>query len=70
MFMPKLAGGRADSRILPHDFAGCRSPEEYRTIFPTKTIEYLIYGRHILGHSPPDCFLTRFLQKTQCGLIV
>jgi glycosyltransferase involved in cell wall biosynthesis len=56
--------------VLPHGFSGNSSPDEYRTIFPTKTIEYLICGRPILAHTPPDCYLTRFLRKHQCALIV
>jgi glycosyltransferase involved in cell wall biosynthesis len=66
--LPRL--GEADFLILPHGFTGSRSQEEYRTIFPTKTIEYLISGRPILAHSPPDCFLTRFLRTNECALIV
>ena len=50
--------GKADILVLPHGFTGTRSPEEYQTIFPTKTIEYLISGRPI-SHSPAGCFLTR-----------
>jgi glycosyltransferase involved in cell wall biosynthesis len=46
------------------------SDAEYQTIFPTKTIEYLICGRPILAHTPPNCFLTRFLQQWDCALIV
>ena len=60
----------ADIVVLPHGFSGRYSPEEYRTIFPTKTIEYLICGRPILAHAPPDCFLTRFLREHDCALIV
>lgn len=60
----------ADIVMLPHGFSGSLSAEEYRTIFPTKTIEYLICGRPILAHSPPGSFLTRFLTRYQCALIV
>ncbi len=60
----------ADIVVLPHGFTGNSSPDEYRTIFPTKTIEYLICGRPILAHTPPDCYLTRFLRNHQCALIV
>ena len=66
--LPRL--GEADVVLLPHGFAGSWAPEEYRTIFPTKMIEYLLCGRPILAHSPPDCFLTRFLRKNDCALIV
>ena len=50
----------ADIVVLPHGFTGESAPEEYGTMFPTKTIEYLISGRPILAHTPPDCYLTRF----------
>jgi glycosyltransferase involved in cell wall biosynthesis len=60
----------ADVLILPHGFTGSMSPEEYQTIFPTKTIEYLMSGRPILAHSPPGCFLTRFLRENECALVV
>jgi hypothetical protein len=60
----------ADIVILPHGFTGGYSPEEYRTMFPTKTIEYLLCGRPILAHAPPNCYLTRFLSEHQCARIV
>lgn len=60
----------ADIVVLPHGFSGGLSPEEYRTIFPTRTIEYLICERPILAHTPPDCYLTRFLKAHACALIV
>jgi glycosyltransferase involved in cell wall biosynthesis len=61
---------QADFVVLPHGFSGGYPMEEYRTIFPTRTIEYLICGRPILAHSPPDCYLTRFLREHGCALIV
>lgn len=61
---------RADIVVLPHGFTGGLPEVEYRTIFPTRTIEYLICGRPILAHAPPDCYLTRFLRKHNCALIV
>jgi glycosyltransferase involved in cell wall biosynthesis len=64
----RLAG--ADVLVLPHGFTGSMSAEEYQTIFPTKTIEYLMSGRPILAHTPPGCFLTRFLRENDCALIV
>jgi glycosyltransferase involved in cell wall biosynthesis len=66
--LPRL--GEADVLFLPHGFTGSRSLEEYRTIFPTKTINYLLAGRPILAHMPSDCFVTRFLRQNQCALIV
>lgn len=60
----------ADIVLLAHGFTGGLSVEEYETIFPTKTIEYLICGRPILAHAPPHCFLTRFLREHACALVV
>jgi glycosyltransferase involved in cell wall biosynthesis len=60
----------ADVVVLPHGFHGGLSDEEYRTIFPTKTIEYLICGRPILAHMPREAFLTRFLREHGCALVV
>ena len=62
--------GEADIVLLPHGFTGSLSEEEYRTIFPTKTLEYLICGRPILAHSPSGSFLTRFLKRHDCALVV
>lgn len=59
-----------DVMLLPHGFSGGYHPVEYETIFPTKTIEYLISGRPILAHSPPGVFLTRFLREHDCALVV
>lgn len=61
---------KCDLMLLPHGFTGNFAPEEYRTIFPTKTIEYLISCRPILAHSPPGVFLTRFLKEHDCALVV
>jgi len=60
----------SDIVVLPHGLTGDYALEEYRTIFPTKTIEYLLCGRPILAHTPPDGYLTRFLKEHQCALIV
>ena len=60
----------ADIVLLPHGFSGASSPEEYRTIFPTRTIEYLICNRPILAHVAPDCYLARFLREHECALVV
>jgi glycosyltransferase involved in cell wall biosynthesis len=61
---------QADIVVLPHGFTGGYSQEEYRTIFPTRTIEYLLCGRPILAHSPRDSYLTRFLKEHECALVV
>ena len=59
-----------DILLLPHGFQGATSQLEYDTIFPTRTISYLISNRPILAHAPPDCFLTRWLRKHDCAEIV
>jgi glycosyltransferase involved in cell wall biosynthesis len=61
---------QADIVLLPHGFHGSLPSEEYRTIFPTRTIEYLLCGRPILAHTPPNCYLTRFLKTHECALVV
>jgi hypothetical protein len=60
----------ADVLLLPHGLQTEASETERLTIFPTKTIEYLISGRPILAHTPPDCYLTRFLREQDCALVV
>ena len=62
--------GQADIVVLAHGFHGGLSADEYRTIFPTKTVEYLICGRPILAHAPAGCDLTRFLLEHDCALVV
>jgi glycosyltransferase involved in cell wall biosynthesis len=59
-----------DILIHPHGFKGLMQPIEYETIFPTKTLEYLISQRPIIAHLPHDCFLAEFYRKHGCALIV
>jgi hypothetical protein len=59
-----------DVMFLPHGFCGPLSDVEYNTIFPTRTIPYLLTGRPILAHSPPSSFLNRWLRQHDCALIV
>ena len=61
---------QSDILLLPHGFTGPFHEVEYQTIFPTKTIEYLISGRPILAHTPPGVLLTRFLKQHDCALVV
>ncbi|MGA2030819.1 MAG: glycosyltransferase [Thermoguttaceae bacterium] len=62
---------QADIVLLPHGLTGTSRPEEeFLTIFPTKTIEYLICGRPILAHSTRGSYLTRFLREHDCALVV
>lgn len=60
----------AEVVLLPHGFTGGLSEDEYRTIFPTKTIEMLISGRPILAHAPANSYLARFLREHDCALVV
>ncbi len=59
-----------DILLLPHGLVGGLSQMEYDTIFPTRTIPYLTSVRPMLAHSPPDCFLTRWLRQHDCAEIV
>jgi len=44
--------------------------DELRTIFPTKTPEYLASGRPILVHCPEHYYLARFFTENRCGEVV
>ena len=44
--------------------------DELSTIFPTKSIEYLLSGVPILVHCPIDYFLSDFFVQNKCGLVV
>jgi len=44
--------------------------DELRTIFPTKTPEYLASGRPILCHCPSHYYLARFLREHECAEVV
>lgn len=61
---------QADILFLPHGFSDRESIEEIETVFPTRTIEYLIAGRPILAHVPEKCYIADFLREHQCALIV
>lgn len=64
----KLA--EADLLFLPHGFTGGLKPIEYATIFPTRTIPYLLSGVPIIAHSPPSSFLTQWLVQHDCAEVV
>lgn len=61
---------KADIVLLPHGFTGKLSQDEYDTIFPTKTIEYLICGKPILMHGPRESFITQFMIQNNCAYVV
>ena len=64
-FLKKLFD--CDILILPHGLTGNLPKLEYNTIFPTKTIEYLISGKPIFYHGPSDAFLTKFILQNNCA---
>ena len=59
-----------DICVLTHGFTGGYSPIEYETIFPTRSIPYLLSGRPILLHSPRNSYLTEFMEKHNCAEVV
>jgi glycosyltransferase involved in cell wall biosynthesis len=59
-----------DILVLPHGLSGGLAPIEYQTIFPTRTIPYLLAGRPILAHSAPGSFLSRWLKERDCAELV
>ena len=59
-----------DLLFLPHGFEGGFNEIEYETIFPTRTIPYLLAGVPIVAHSPPNAFLTKWLRRHDCAEIV
>jgi hypothetical protein len=61
---------RNDILFLPHGLTGGLAPIEYRTIFPTRTIPYLLAGRPILAHSAANSFLSQWLRQKRCAELV
>jgi glycosyltransferase involved in cell wall biosynthesis len=59
-----------DILVLPHGLTGGMPDIEYRTIFPTRTIPYLLSGRPILAHAPANSFLARWLLRHDCAILV
>ncbi|MCB0704424.1 MAG: hypothetical protein KDC34_03905 [Saprospiraceae bacterium] len=59
-----------DVCVLTHGFTGGYSQEEYETIFPTRTINFLISGLPIFAHSPSFSFLSQYLKKYDCAEVV
>ncbi|MBW8049761.1 MAG: glycosyltransferase family 4 protein [Cytophagales bacterium] len=59
-----------DIMLLTHGFSGLYGDVEYQTIFPTRTIPFLISGKPIFAHSPKESFLNQFLRKYDCAEIV
>lgn len=59
-----------DIGVLTHGFSGGYGEVEYRTIFPTRTIPFLLSGKPIIAHSPPVSFLNDFIQENRCAQLV
>ncbi len=59
-----------DLLFLPHGFQGGLSPIEYETIFPTRTVPYLLSGVPIIAHTPENAFLTHWLSDHDCAEVV
>lgn len=45
-------------------------PDELKTIFPTKGIDYLSSGRPIFVLCPEDYFMSRFYRENECGVVL
>ena len=59
-----------DIVFLTHGFTGGLTEIEYQTIFPTRTIPLLLSGSPLVAHSPPGAFITNFLKKHDCALVI
>lgn len=60
----------ADVLLLLHGFTDTNTELEIRTIFPTKTIEYMLSGRPIIALLPGDSFLADYLRRHDCAVLV
>lgn len=56
-----------DLCVLTHGFTGGYGEIEYQTIFPTRTIPFLLSGKPIFAHSPKGSFLNDFIKENQCA---
>ncbi|MEM6963158.1 MAG: glycosyltransferase family 4 protein [Bacteroidota bacterium] len=59
-----------DICVLTHGFTGGYGAVEYQTIFPTRTIPFLLSGKPILAHSPDGSFLNDFILENKCAVLV
>ena len=59
-----------DICVLTHGFTGGYGEVEYRTIFPTRTIPFLLSGKPIFAHSPQGSFLNDFILENNCAELV
>lgn len=63
------AQNTADVLFIPFAFDS-RIPEVIRTSSPGKLGDYLASGTPILAHVPPDSFVSWYLKKHNCGVVV
>lgn len=56
--------------MLTHGFSGGYGTIEYKTIFPTRTIPFLLSGKPIFAHSPKGSFLNDFILENNCAELV
>lgn len=61
---------QCDVCILTHGFTGGYTDVEYKTIFPTRTIPFLLSGTPIFAHSPAGSFLSDFIKQNGCAYLV
>lgn len=59
-----------DICVLTHGFTGGYGAVEYETIFPTRTIPFLLSGKPIIAHSPKGSFLNQFISENKCAALV
>ncbi len=59
-----------DICVLTHGFTGGYGAVEYKTIFPTRTIPFLLAGKPIFAHSPSGSFLNDFILENKCAELV
>ncbi|MEL6719108.1 MAG: hypothetical protein AAFP82_10360 [Bacteroidota bacterium] len=59
-----------DICALTHGFKGGYGEVEYKTIFPTRTIPFLLSGKPIFAHSPKASFLNDFIKENKCAELV
>lgn len=59
-----------DICVLTHGFTGGYGEVEYQTIFPTRTIPFLLSGKPIFAHSPQGSFLNDFIEENKCAALV
>lgn len=59
-----------DICVLTHGFTGGYGEVEYQTIFPTRTIPFLLSGKPIFAHSPKGSFLNDFIEENKCAVLV